>query len=102
MEENLDKMPVSNMPASNMPASNMPVSNMPVSMWAMKPWWCQPWSILLTGVLIPLGSWILLHRLWITMPVVGVILVWWLLFLVLVPGQYAEAVRAGSLVEGDF
>ncbi|MGB3768645.1 MAG: DUF6737 family protein [Phormidesmis sp.] len=70
---------------------------MPESMWAVKPWWCQPWSILLTGVSIPAVSWLLLHRLWITVPVVGVMLVWWLLFLVLVPGQYAAAVREGRL-----
>ena len=74
---------------------------MPESMWALKPWWCQPWSILLTGVTIPAVSWMLLHRLWITLPVVGVILVWWLLFLVLVPGQYAAAVRAGERITSD-
>ncbi|PZO13661.1 MAG: hypothetical protein DCF25_15875 [Leptolyngbya foveolarum] len=67
------------------------------SMWAAKPWWCQPWSILLTGVSIPAASWVLLHRLWITVPIAGVMLVWWLLFLVLVPAQYAAAVRAERL-----
>jgi hypothetical protein len=60
-----------------------------VSMWQTKPWWCQPWSIVLTGIVIPTVSWLLLHRLWITLPVVGVILVWWILFLKLVPDQYA-------------
>ena len=74
---------------------------MPASMWALKPWWCQPWSILLTGVVIPAASWMLLHRLWITVPVVGVVLVWWLLFLVLVPGQYAAAARAGKMAISD-
>lgn len=69
----------------------------PESMWAIKPWWCQPWSIVLTGLAIPAGSWLLLHRLWITVPVAGVMLVWWLLFLVLVPAQYAAAVREGRL-----
>ena len=67
------------------------------SMWAIKPWWCQPWSIVLTGLAIPAGSWQLLHRLWITVPIAGVMLVWWLLFLVLVPAQYAAAVREGRL-----
>jgi hypothetical protein len=53
--------------------------------WAHKPWWCQPWSILLTGVLVPTASWVLLHRWWISAPLVLGVLVWWLLFLVLVP-----------------
>ena len=68
-------------------------SQMPESMWQLKPWWCQPWSIVLTGVAIPVGSWLLLHRLWITLPVVGAIALWWLLFLVLVPMQYTAAIR---------
>ncbi len=63
------------------------------SFWQMKPWWCQPWSIILTGLAIPAGSWLLLHRLWITLPVVGVILLWWTLFLALVPAQYMAAMK---------
>lgn len=71
------------------------------SIWQMKPWWCQPWSIVLTGVAIPTGSWLLLHRLWITLPVAGVIALWWVLFLGLVPAQYAAAVRENaSMREG--
>ncbi|MGD1862956.1 MAG: DUF6737 family protein [Phormidesmis sp.] len=69
------------------------LSDMPDSMWQMKPWWCQPWSIVLTGVTVPLCSWLLLHRLLITLPVALVMAGWWLLFLVLVPAQYAAAVR---------
>jgi hypothetical protein len=65
----------------------------PSSLWQTKPWWCQPWSIVLTGLAIVTGSWLLLHRLWITLPVGGVIAVWWLLFLQLVPAQYAAEVR---------
>ncbi|MEM9091115.1 MAG: DUF6737 family protein [Cyanobacteria bacterium P01_F01_bin.53] len=63
------------------------------SMWQAKPWWCQPWSIVLTGLAIPTGSWLLLHRLWITLPVMAVIAAWWVLFLGLVPAQYAAMVR---------
>ena len=63
------------------------------SLWETKPWWCQPWSIVLTGLLVPAGSWLTLHQLWITVPVAGVMLGWWLLFLGLVPAQYAAAVR---------
>jgi len=62
------------------------------SIWQVKPWWCQPWSIVLTGLAIPIGSWLLLHHWWITLPVSAVIVVWWVLFLGVVPAQYAEAV----------
>lgn len=62
------------------------------SIWEVKPWWCQPWSIILTGLAIPTGSWLLLHLWWITLPVVAVIVVWWVLFLGIVPAQYAAAV----------
>lgn len=69
------------------------------SMWEMKPWWCQPWSIILTGVMIPVASWVVLRTWWITLPVAGVMAVWWLLFLVLAPAQYAEYMAAAK--EGD-
>jgi hypothetical protein len=58
------------------------------SIWAHKPWWCQPWSILLTGVSIPLVSWFLLHRWWISLPLSVAVLVWWGLFLVVVPAAW--------------
>ena len=56
--------------------------------WSLKPWWCQPWSIISTGVLVDVGSWALLHRLWISLPLALGVLAWWLLFLVLVPAGY--------------
>ncbi|WP_115081841.1 DUF6737 family protein [Synechococcus sp. N32] len=59
--------------------------------WSMKPWWCQPWSILSTGMLMVGGSWALLHRLWISLPLSLGVLAWWLLFLVLVPAAYRSA-----------
>ncbi len=60
----------------------------PVAFWSLKPWWCQPWSIVLTGVLISIGSWILFQKLWFTAPVVLAVLGWWLVFLVFVPRVY--------------
>jgi hypothetical protein len=60
------------------------------SIWAEKPWWCQPWSIVLTGLAVPAGSWWLLQRWWITAPLALGVLVWWWLFLVLVPRAYRE------------
>ncbi len=66
----------------------------PVPFWSLKPWWCQPWSILLTGFLISIGSWLFLHRLWITLPITLAILAWWILFLVLVPAAYSRQENA--------
>jgi len=65
------------------------------SIWSLKPWWCQPWSILATGVIIPAASWWLLQRWWITLPVAGAMLIWWWLFLVLVPAAW-RAEQAGQ------
>ena len=81
-------------------------------LWSHKPWWCQPWSILLTGVglvggswwwlrlwwvSLPLavaGSWWLLQRWWITAPVALAVVLWWWLFLVVVPAAYKAELQA--------
>ena len=63
------------------------------NLWAEKPWWCQPWTILLTGIIIIAGSWLLLHRLWVSIPVAVVILAWWILFLVIAPTAYKNQSR---------
>ncbi|MEY4840485.1 MAG: hypothetical protein RLZZ374_1393 [Cyanobacteriota bacterium] len=65
------------------------------NLWALKPWWCQPWSILLTGIAAIVGSWLLLGRLWITIPGAALVLLWWWLFLVIVPRAYRAEARAG-------
>ena len=57
----------------------------PVDLWQSKPWWCQPWTIILTGILLVAGSWLLLHTLWLTLPLAILIAVWWIYFLILVP-----------------
>lgn len=62
------------------------------SFWEHKPAWCQPWTILTTGTAVVTGSWLLLHRWWITLPVALVVSGWWLLFLLLVPAAW----RAGQ------
>jgi len=66
------------------------------NMWALKPWWCQPWSILLSGIAAIAGSWLLLGRLWITIPCAALVLVWWWLFLVLVPRAYRSDASDGG------
>ncbi|MGC6483481.1 MAG: DUF6737 family protein [Synechococcus sp.] len=79
----------------------MSIPNEPTDLWALKPWWCQPWSIVLTGVVVPLASWVGWHRWWVTLPLLGGVLIWWLLFLVLAPAAYRQAAgdarKAGGL-----
>jgi hypothetical protein len=57
----------------------------PLNPWNYKPWWCQPWSILLTGMTIVAGSWLLFHRLWVTAIVAIPILTWMGFFLLIWP-----------------
>jgi len=61
-----------------------------LSIWKKKPWWCQPWSIILTGIVLPTAVWSITRLWWLTLPVSVAILVWWWLFLYLVPKSYAE------------
>ncbi|MEW6495573.1 MAG: DUF6737 family protein [Cyanobacteriota bacterium] len=58
----------------------------PLSPWSYKPWWCQPWSILLTGIIIITGSWVLGKTVWVTGLVSLPILCWWIYFLLIWPG----------------
>ncbi len=51
--------------------------------WNYKPWWCQPWSILLTGITLIMGSWLVFHKLWVT-AIVAVPLVAWMGFFLLI------------------
>ena len=67
-----------------------PLSEQP-PFWSLKPRWCQPWSIISTGLLMVGGSWALLHRLLISLPLSLGVVAWWLLFLVLVPAAYRSA-----------
>ena len=53
--------------------------------WDYKPWWCQPWSILLTGVTLIIGSWLLLKIIWVTVIVAVPVLVWMGFFLLIWP-----------------
>ncbi|MCP9887357.1 hypothetical protein KBY96_05330 [Cyanobium sp. ATX 6A2] len=60
------------------------------TLWTLKPWWCQPWSIVLTGLAVIVGSWLMLHRWWISAPAALAVLLWWWLFLVLAPAAYRQ------------
>lgn len=55
------------------------------TVWNYKPWWCQPWSILLTGLTLIGGSWLALHRVWVTGLVAAPISVWIGYFLLVYP-----------------
>lgn len=55
------------------------------NLWQYKPWWCQPWTIILTGIMIILGSWLLSKSLWLTVPLAILISLWWFYFLILYP-----------------
>ena len=57
----------------------------PISPWNYKPWWCQPWSILLTGVTLISGSWIIFKTIWLTVLVCVPILTWMGFFLLMWP-----------------
>ena len=70
-------------------------------LWSQKHWWCQRWSILLTGVLVASGSWLLFHKLWITLPTIVGVLIWWLLFLVIAPAAYRQAANAAQPSDGE-
>lgn len=62
-----------------------PQSQTPTSPWSYKPWWCQPWSIVLTGISLIGGSWLLLHTLWLTTLVALPVSAWMLFFVVIWP-----------------
>ena len=64
--------------------------------WNEKPSWCQPWTILLTGMVLISGSWFLLHTLWFTLPVAGLIFAWWGFFLILWPRLMRESMKVGE------
>jgi hypothetical protein len=63
----------------------------PTSVWQVKPWWCQPWSILLTGLALITGSWLGLHRFWVTGIVAIPVCTWMGFFLVIYPQQMASS-----------
>lgn len=63
----------------------------PVSPWSYKPWWCQPWSILLTGITLISGSWLLFKTLWVTIIVSIPLLIWMGFFLLVWPKLMIES-----------
>ncbi|MGF1991766.1 hypothetical protein VF14_36325 [Nostoc linckia z18] len=62
--------------------------------WNYKPWWCQPWSILLTGVTLIVGSWLLFKTIWFTV-LVSIPIASWMGFFILIWPQLI--IRSGIL-----
>lgn len=56
-----------------------------INVWEYKPWWCQPWSIVLTGIALISGSWLLLHKVWLTAIASVPVLIWMSYFILLYP-----------------
>jgi hypothetical protein len=61
------------------------------SVWQHKPWWCQPWSIILTAASLIGGSWLLLHRVWVTGLVAVPVLTWMIFFVGIYPKLMADS-----------
>ncbi len=61
------------------------------NLWNYKPWWCQPWSIILTGIVIISGSWLMIKIIWLTILVAIIISLWWFYFLIKYPQLVKEA-----------
>ena len=74
------------------------IEEKPVSVWNYKPWWCQPWSILLVGITIIGGAWLIskliFGMVWLTLLVAIPVLTWMGFFLLLYPQL---VVRSGLL-----
>ncbi|MBD2164839.1 hypothetical protein H6G04_10530 [Calothrix membranacea FACHB-236] len=57
----------------------------PVNPWNYKPWWCQPWSIVLTGITLISGSWLVFKTIWLTVLISIPLLIWMGFFLLIWP-----------------
>lgn len=74
----------------------MDTSSKSFNVWDYKPWWCQPWSIILTGISIIGGSWLLFNTIWISLSISLPIVVWWVYFLILYPQMMKEHLASRS------
>jgi hypothetical protein len=79
------------------PVAAAPRQQAVVSLWDLKPWWCQPWTILLTGIALMVGSWVLLHLWWMSALVTMAVSAWWILFLSVVPAAWRQEQEAKRL-----
>ena len=80
----------------DLPRAEAMTEGQDLSIWSHKPWWCQPWSILLTGMAVVTISWLLFGRWWLSLVVAIGVLLWWGLFLVLVPAAWRQEAQAAA------
>ena len=73
----------------------------PTSVWQYKPWWCQPWSILLTGTTLITASWLLFHKIWLTILVTIPLLTWMGFFLLIYPKAYMQMIKEQGIEDGE-
>lgn len=69
------------------------------NIWNDKPWWCQPWSILLTGMGLISGSWLILRSLWVTVLVAIPVLTWMVFFLLIYPKAMAQSLEQDATID---
>lgn len=62
-----------------------------INPWNYKPWWCQPWSIMLTGLTLISGSWLIFKLIWLTILVAIPVLSWMGFFLLIWPKLMIES-----------
>jgi hypothetical protein len=72
------------------------MSEQKLNPWNYKPFWCQPWSILLTGITLITGSWLIFKIIWLTVIVAIPILIWMGFFLFVWPQL---VIKSGILEE---
>lgn len=61
-----------------------------VNVWDYKPWWCQPPSIIATGTALTLFVYSISHGSLLFTGIIGFFVsVWWYIFLIVYPVQYA-------------
>jgi len=63
------------------------------SVWDYKPWWCQPWSIILTGISLIAGSWLIFKLIWLTVLVAIPVLTWMTYFIAIYPKVFSEGMK---------
>ncbi len=69
----------------------IPIMSKEKTIWQYKPWWCQPWSILLTGIILITGSWLISKLIWLTVLVAIPVSIWMIFFLLIYPRFVKES-----------
>tara|TARA_Y100001968_G_scaffold315510_1_gene342195 strand:+ start:139 stop:372 length:234 start_codon:yes stop_codon:yes gene_type:complete len=65
--------------------------------WDLKPAWCQPWTIITFGILVLILIWTVFHNITITLVCSSLVVLWWILFLFLVPISFQKSSKENRL-----